>query len=362
MSKSKTSPQTSGRDLAPASPCLMVIFGARGDLAKRLLVPALYNLAHDGLLDDGFRILGVDHGEQTAADLRRDLGGFLKAIASDANSEFGKAGLDAKAWSWLESRIDYLIGDFEDPATYAALGERLSAAGEGGKPANVLFYLAVSPRFFGPIVEQLAKAKLTKAAKGAFRRVVVEKPFGEDLASAQALNKRILACLDESQIYRIDHFRGKETVRNIMVARFANGVFEPVWNNRHIDSVQITAAETVGVEDRGAFYDRTGALRDMIPSHLFQLLSLTAMDAPVSFEADALRVEKGKVIEAIRLLTPPEALQASVRGQYRAGTAGGRRLAGYRQSPDVSPRSRTETFVALKLSIDNDRWAGVPFY
>jgi glucose-6-phosphate 1-dehydrogenase len=339
----------------------MVIFGARGDLVKRLLVPALYNLSHAGLLDRDFRILGVDHGEQDAAGLRHDLGAFLNALAADKHGEFGKASIDAGVWEALAQRIDYLIGDFEDDKTYAAIAEKLKAYA-GGKPANALFYLATAPRFFGDIVDGLAKAGLTAEPRGAFRRVVIEKPFGDDLTSAKALNKRILAHLDESQIYRIDHFLGKETVRNIMVTRFGNGVFEPLWNRQHIDSIQITAAETVGVEDRGVFYDKTGALRDMMPSHLFQLLAMVAMEPPNSFDADAIRAEKGRVIEAIRLLTSDEALAASVRGQYRAGTIHGKTLTDYREAPDVARKSKTETYVALKLCIDNWRWAGVPFY
>jgi glucose-6-phosphate 1-dehydrogenase len=246
-------------------------------------------------------------------------------------------------------------GDFEDPTTYQALDKRI------GQTANVLFYLATSPRFFGDIVEQLAKAGLAKEAKG-WRRVVIEKPFGHDLASAKALNSRILKVLDEKQIFRIDHFLGKETVQNIMVTRFANGLFEPIWNRDHIDHVQITASETVGVEDRGAFYDATGALRDMTPNHMFQLLSMIAMEPPNSFDAEAVRTEKARVVDAIKLQTPAEALHNSVRGQYHAGTSGGRKLVDYRAEPHVARDSRTETYVALKLEIDNWRWAGVPFY
>ena len=220
----------------------------------------------------------------------------------------------------------------------------------------------MAPRFFADIVERLHKAGLTAEPRGAFRRVVVEKPFGDDLVSAKALNRRLLKCLNENQIYRIDHFLGKETVRNIMVTRFGNGVFEPLWNRLHIDSVQITAAETVGVEERGAYYDKTGALRDMVPNHLFQLLTMIAMEPPNSFDPEAVRAEKGRVIEAIRHQTPAQALTNSVRGQYRAGTVAGAKVAAYRDSPNVGAASRTETFIALKLTIDNWRWAGVPFY
>jgi len=362
MPKSKSNAAAAEpQSLPPAPPCLMVLFGARGDLAKRLLVPALYNLAHQGLLADGFRILGVDHNEMDAKALADELGSFLKKEANDRQSEMGKTSIDAKSWAWLASRIDYLVGDFEQDATYAQIADRLKTYG-GAKPANALFYLATAPRFFGDIVEHLGKAGLTSEPNGGFRRVVIEKPFGDDLASAKALNKRILASLDERQIFRIDHFLGKETVRNIMVTRFGNGVFEPLWNRQHIDSVQITAAETVGVEDRGAFYEKTGALRDMVPSHMFQLLAMTAMEPPNSFDADAVRAEKGRVIEAIRLYSPKEALENSVYGQYRAGTVEGAKVAAYRDAPNVARKSRTETFVALKLEIDNWRWAGVPFY
>ncbi len=343
---------------APA--CAMVIFGAGGDLAKRLLVPALYNLSRAGLLADGFKVIGVDHGAGDDESFRLGLGDFLESLAASKDSEFGAARIDPKAWTWLADRLSYRVADFEDDATYQRLASALEAA-EGAAP-SVLFYLAVAPRFFGDIVERLAKAGLTRAPAGAFRRVVIEKPFGDDLASAKALNRRIGRCLDESQIYRIDHFLGKETVRNIMVTRFGNGVFEPLWNRMHIDSVQITAAETVGVELRGAYYDRAGALRDMVPNHLFQLLAMVAMEPPNSFAPDAVRAEKGRVIEAIRHQTPGQALADSARGQYRAGTVDGRKIVAYRDAPNVDPASRTETFVAVKLSIDNWRWAGVPFY
>jgi len=337
---------------APA--CTMVIFGARGDLNKRLLTPALYNLAHDGLLADGFRILGVDHGDCDAKGLRKLLGDFLHDLASDKLSEFGKAKIDAKAWSWIAERIDYQQGDFEDAATYQTLAQALKG--------DVLFYLATAPRFFGDIVEHLGKAGLLEEPAGVFRRVVIEKPFGDDLASARALNKRILKYAGEPQLYRIDHFLGKETIRNIMVTRFGNGVFEPLWSRLHIDSVQITAAETVGVEDRGGYYDPTGALRDMVPNHLFEVLGMVAMEPPNSFDADAVRAEKGRAIEAIRVVAPTEALADSVRGQYGAGTIGGKAMPAYRASPNVARTSKTETYVALKLAIDNWRWSGVPFY
>ncbi|HEY7899578.1 MAG TPA: glucose-6-phosphate dehydrogenase [Caulobacteraceae bacterium] len=341
---------------APAPDCTLVIFGARGDLAKRLLVPALYNLATAKRLGGDFKIIGFDHGQGDDAGLRKELGDFLHQLASDKNSEFGAAKIDAKTWAWLAERITYQVGDFEKPADYARLAKSL------GGERSAIFYLAAAPRFFGEIVDQLGKAGLAQAPKGGFRRVVIEKPFGDDLATARSLNRRILKTLDETQIFRIDHFLGKETVRNIMATRFANGVFEPMWNRRHIDWVEITAAETVGVEERGGYYDKAGALRDMVPNHLFQVLGMVAMEPPNSFAADAVRAEKSRAIEAIRHLTTAQAAKAQARGQYRAGTVLGQKLPAYRASPGVDPDSRTETYIALRLELDNWRWAGVPFY
>ncbi|HEY2358738.1 MAG TPA: glucose-6-phosphate dehydrogenase [Phenylobacterium sp.] len=337
-----------------------MIFGARGDLTKRLLTPALYNLTAPELLPDGFRVLGVDHNAGDDAAFGKDLAAAMRALIGNTANEASEPHLDKTRWAWLQQRLGYLTGDFEDPQTYGALAARL-AEHAGGKRHGVIFYLATSPRFFGDIVDQLGKAGLVDQASG-FRRVVIEKPFGHDLASARALNRRILKRLDESQIYRIDHFLGKETVRNIMAVRFANSVFEAVWNRHNIDHVQITAAETVGVEERGAYYDQAGALRDMLPNHLFQLLGMVAMEPPNSLSADAIRAEKARAIEAIEVQTPTAALANSVRGQYRAGKAGGRALPAYRAAENVSRRSHTETYVALKLGIDNWRWAGVPFY
>ncbi len=269
--------------------------------------------------------------------------------------------LDGAACAWLSKRAHYLTGEFEDAATYRRLADRLSEFGPEAN-ANVVFYLATAPSFFGGIVAQLAAAGLLREASGSHRRVVIEKPFGHDLASAVALNQQLLGVLDERQIYRMDHFLGKETVQNIMALRFGNGIFEPLWNRAHIDHVQITAAEAVGVEGRGSFYEATGALRDMVPNHLFQLLAMTAMEAPNSFDADAVRTEKAKVIEAIHHLTPEHARSDSVRGRYGAGTVAGHKMKAYRDEPKVARDSLTETYVALRLSVDNWRWAGVPFY
>ncbi|MBV9521177.1 MAG: glucose-6-phosphate dehydrogenase, partial [Alphaproteobacteria bacterium] len=263
----------------------------------------------------------------------------------------------------LSRRMEYRQGQFDDPAVYAKLAERL---GEPGKRArahgNCLFYLATPPAVFATIVRRLGEAGLVREAAGRWRRVIIEKPFGRDLPSAQALNRDLLAVLAEHQIYRIDHYLGKETVQNIMVFRFANGLFEPLWNRDHIDHVQITVAETVGVERRGKFYDATGALRDMVPNHLFQLLTLTAMEPPSCFDAEALRSEKAKVLDAVHRFGARDARRNVVRAQYGAGAVAGRRIRAYDRAPDVAPDTTTETYVALKLMIDNWRWAGVPFY
>jgi glucose-6-phosphate 1-dehydrogenase len=341
----------SGRQAPPAT---MTIFGAAGDLTKRLVVPALYNLVRARRLPDGFTIIGVDISDLSDESWRDSLTemmhGFLRA---------GAGAIDQQAWSWLTRRMRYVKGDFAEPETFSRLAMILEEQGERQENgANVLFYLAVADRFFGPVIEQLGRAGLTRQSDHAWRRVIVEKPFGHDLASAKALNGQILKVLSEDQIYRIDHFLGKETVQNILVLRFANGIFEPLWNRDHIDHVQITAAETVGVEHRGRFYDRTGALRDMVPNHLFQLLAMIAMEPPISFDADAVRGKKTELFHAIHPVSPANA----VRGQYGAGAVLGRQARDYRHEPDVAPDSGTETYVALKLGIDNWRWAGVPFY
>ena len=280
---------------------------------------------------------------------------MMESFTPAAGGEFAEKSINEEWWGWLKNRLHYMQGDFTKPETFQALTEKL---GDG----NAVFYLAVADRFFGGIIDMLHQAKLTEQKEGTFRRVVIEKPFGHDLPSAQELNKHILSELDESQIYRIDHFLGKETVQNIMTLRFSNGVFEPLWNRDHIDSVQITAAETVGVEKRGKFYEVTGALRDMMPNHMFQLLAVTAMEPPNSFDADAIRSEKAKVIDAIHLMTAADVEKNVVRGQYSAGHMESGDVAGYTEEPDVAPDSTVETFVAIKLMIDNWRWAGVPFY
>ncbi len=329
----------------PAPPCVLVIFGAAGDLARRLLFPALYNLRRARLLPDAFAVIGVARAPKDDEAFRADAAASVR--------EFAGAEASAPECRWLVERIHYLRGDFDDPAAYAGLARLISTVDRTHRTGgNFLFYLATPPQAFAPIVRRLAERALLREEEGRWRRVVVEKPFGSDLRSAQALNRELLAAMHEAQIYRIDHYLGKETVQNIMVLRFANGLFEPLWNRDHIDHVQITVAETLGVERRGKFYDSTGALRDMVPNHVFQLLTLAAMEPPSCFDADALRTEKAKVLDAIRHFGGEDALRNVVRAQY----------AGYRRAPDVAPDSTTETYVALKLMIDNWRWAGVPFY
>ena len=338
-----------GRKTAP--PCTLVIFGAGGDLTKRLLTPSLYDLAGSGLLDDGFRILGVDRVEQDDDAWRKALGDTMESFTRDKSGEFYTASIDPKTWGWMTERMSYVSGDFSQPDTFGKIKAKI-----GDGPA--IFYLAVAARFFATVVEGLGGAGLLKEDETAFRRVVIEKPFGSDLPSARELNRRILAQADESQFYRIDHFLGKETVQSIMAMRFANGMFEPTWRREYVDSVQITAAETVGVEGRGGFYEPTGALRDMVPNHLFTLLSMVAMDPPASFDAEDVRTEKARLVKAIAPIPPEHA----VRGQYGAGELDDRQLPAYRDEPGVAKDSRTETYVALRLEIDNWRWAGVPFY
>ena len=339
----------------PAGPCILVIFGAAGDLTRRLLVPALYNLRHEKLLPDEFAVIGIARSKQDDETFRRDLAASLREFADDKIAD--------SDWGWLAERISYVPGEFDDPAAYKKLTDLLAKTDEKFRTGgNVLFYLATPPQVFGTIVQRLGEAGLTREAEGQWRRVIIEKPFGTDLRSAQELNREILAVLSEPQIYRIDHYLGKETVQNIMVFRFANGIFEPLWNRNHIDHMQITVAETVDVERRGRFYEQTGALRDMVPNHLFQLLTLVAMEPPICFAAEAVRSEKAKVLDAVHQFSPQDARQNVVRGQYGAGTVNGRKIVPYRCAENVAPESTTETYVALKLMMDNWRWAGVPIY
>jgi glucose-6-phosphate 1-dehydrogenase len=343
-----------------APDCTLVIFGAGGDLTKRLVVPALYNLAKAKQLPEGFALIGVDLAEKTADAWCHGLHQYLEDAVKSGGAEFEAKSIDEAAWGRLTRNVSYVQGDLTKPETYEKLGQAVKAADSKSKlGGNVLFYLAVADRFFGPAIDRLGAAGLVDEAKaGGFRRVVIEKPFGHDLASAKALNERIFKVLGETQIYRIDHFLGKETVQNIMAFRFGNGMFEPLWNRDHIDHVQITVSETIGVEKRGRFYEPTGALRDMVPNHVFQLIAMTAMEPPISFDADDVRAKKAEVFGAMHPLAPEDV----VRGQYKAGSIAGQEVVGYRDEPDVDPHSATETYVAMRLGIDNWRWAGVPFY
>jgi glucose-6-phosphate 1-dehydrogenase len=341
-----------------APPTTLFLFGAHGDLVKRLLMPALYNLSRDGLIGNGIHIVGVDHNAISDADFAKKLEDFIRQEAASKVAEGGAEPLDPELWDQLASRISYVQGDFLDDSTYRDIGEKIKATGTG----NAVFYLATAPRFFSEVAKRLGSSGLLLETDDYFRRVVIEKPFGSDLPSAVALNACLLKVMAEKQIYRIDHYLGKETVQNILVSRFSNGLFESFWNNHYIDHIQITAAETVGVETRGSFYEHTGALRDMVPNHLFQLLAMVAMEPPAAFGADAVRGEKAKVIGAIRPWTEEEALANSVGGQYAESTIGDKSVAGYREEANVAPDSTTETFVALKVMIDNWRWVGVPFY
>ena len=337
-----------------APPATLVIFGVTGDLTHRLLTPSLVNMTQAGLIGDDFRVIGIGRSEGDDETLRRSLDEFRAKASGEGASDASTDG----AWAALRERMHYLRGDIGEPAFFDELRQRLDDDGA----SNVVFYLATAPKLFGDAVENLAKAGLLDEGRGkgrgdgatktGFRRVAIEKPFGHDHASAKALNDRLLALVDESQIYRIDHFLGKETVQNILVTRFANTMIEAVWNNRYIDHVQITAAETVDVGSRGSFYDANGALRDMVPNHLFQLLAMVCMEPPNAFDAESIRNEKAKVFDAVRGPEAGAVDRDAVRGVY----------AGYREAKDVAPDSRTETYVALKLSVDSWRWAGVPFY
>jgi glucose-6-phosphate 1-dehydrogenase len=347
--------ETSSNAPKPAGPCCFVIFGASGDLTHRLLVPALYNLAAGGLLPKAFAIIGVARGPLSNDTFRSELAQALR--------QFALRRVDDEVAGRLFSCASYVNGDADDPSTYDRLDSELARVERAcNTQGNRLFYLATPPAAFAPIGHHLGRSRLACEDDGAWRRLIIEKPFGTDLASAQQLNRQLLGLLAEHQIYRIDHYLGKETVQNILVLRFANGLFEPIWNRDHIDHVQITVAETLSVGHRGRFYDATGALRDMVPNHLFQLLSLVAMEPPSRFEAHAVRSEKAQALDAVHVPDEATALQNSVRAQYSAARIGDNEVQDYRRTADVRPDSTTETYVALKLMIDNWRWAGVPFY
>jgi len=338
-----------------ASPCVMVIFGASGDLTKRKLIPALCNLAQENLLSKQFAIVGFAANDFTTESFRKHL--------SEELPKYSAFPVDMTCWDWFSQRIYYVKGDFQDAEAYKRLQQQIEVADkEHSALGNKFFYLAVAPRFFSPIAKQLGEAGMTKEEGEKWVRVIVEKPFGHDLDSARQLNVDLKQYFTEKQIYRIDHYLGKETVQNVMVFRFSNNIIEPLWNRNYVDHVQITASETVGVEHRGGFYETAGALRDMVPNHLFQLLTMTAMEPPISFDADEVRNKQAEVLHAIQPLSHEDVLTNMVRGQYGPGTISKERVVGYRSEPDVAPNSNTETFVALKLQIDNWRWAGVPFY
>jgi glucose-6-phosphate 1-dehydrogenase len=337
-----------------ADPCTVVLFGASGDLTTRKLVPAMLHLQASGLLPETLAVIGVARSPMTSAQ-------FIEAVRpdqADVQDEPARA-----AWTALSGRISYHRMDVADPAAYAGLVEVLARSdARFGTAGNTLFYLAVAPAFFAPIAHHLAGAGLLAEDRDRWRRVVIEKPFGDDLTSAIELNQSLRAVLAEKQIFRIDHYLGKETVQNLLVFRFGNGLFEPIWNRNYIDHVQITVAEELGVGSRGGYYEGAGAMRDMVPNHIAQLLSLVAMEPPISFSADAVRDEQVKLLRSIQPLTPEQVLQHAVRGQYGPGQPGGASLPGYREESKVSPTSATATYVALRLVLDNWRWASVPFY
>ncbi len=350
---SKTGPLPSINE--SSDPCVMVIFGATGDLTKRKLFPALYNLAKSNLLSREFAVVCSARYEMTNEAFRQQITADMKTFATSK--------VEDEIWDWFLQRIYYTPCDVTNPESYQRLRETIELADKThGTKGNYFFYMAISPNFFGETIRQLGAAGLTHEENGKWRRVIIEKPFGRDLESARALNAEIRHTLHEDQIYRIDHYLGKETVQNIMVFRFGNGIFEPIWNRRYIDHVQITAAETVGVEKRGGYYETSGAFRDMVPNHLFQLVSLTAMEPPISFDANAVRDEQAKVLHAIQPFGPEDVLTRAIRGQYGEGELNDERLPAYRSEYQVAPNSTTETYVAMKLMIDNWRWAGVPFY
>lgn len=338
-----------------AGPCVIVIFGASGDLTKRKLLPSLCNLLANGTLGEDFAIIGVGRREWSDDDFKQQM--------REAVSEFATQKVDPALWTSLEQRMRYCSGSYTDPATYQKLETMLSESEPkhhtGG---NVLFYLSVPPATFGPIAQQLHAKGLLRETPPVWRRVIIEKPFGHDLASARELNATLASALTESQIFRIDHYLGKETAQNLLVFRLGNSMIEPVWNRTFIDHVEITAAETMGIEGRGAFYETAGAFRDMMQTHLLTLLALITMEPPASLAGEAVRNEKAKLLGAIRIPKPEHVMRDTVRGQYGPGQVNGKPVAGYREEPGVSPESTIETFGAARLWVDNWRWAGVPFY
>jgi len=340
---------------AVPQPCSVIIFGATGDLTHRKLVPALYNLAADGELPPAVAVIGFARRPKTDEEFRQEMG--------EATRQFSRQNVRDEIWNTFAQSLFYHQSEFADEAGYKALAERLTKIDtERGTRGNRLFYLAVAPDQFDPILQHLKAVGLNEAREGSWARVIVEKPFGTDLASARELNRVVRNSFSEDQTYRIDHFLGKETAQNILVLRFANAIFEPLWNTRYIDHIQITAAETLGVEGRAGYYENSGALRDMVQNHLLQLLCLIGMEPPTDLSADAIRDEKAKVVRSLRHMTAPDVSANAIRGQYSAGAIGGQQVDGYRGEKNVDPKSMTETFVALRLKIDNWRWADLPVY
>jgi glucose-6-phosphate 1-dehydrogenase len=338
-----------------AEPCAVVIFGASGDLARRKLIPALYRLVQERVLPAEFAIVGLGRTPMTDEEFR---GKMKEAVVEFSESK----AVDEEVWRSFASGLQFIPSDINNPDCYAELARRLEEVDrERGTQGNRLFYLSVAPEFYAEAVKQLGEAGLTKQDKG-WVRVVVEKPFGTSLESARELNRQILTHLEESQVFRIDHYLGKETVQNLLVFRFANGIFEPMWNRQYIDHVQITNAETVGVEGRGGYYEKSGVVRDMIQNHVFQVLSLVAMEPPGSLSAESVRDEKIKALNSAREFTPERVRLECVRGQYGAGSIGGKPVPGYREEQGVAADSSTETFASVTMWFDNWRWSGVPFH
>jgi glucose-6-phosphate 1-dehydrogenase len=348
------SPLVEGLERLPVHPTTLVIFGATGDLARRKLLPALYNLGHEGALPERFNVIGIARSEMDDDAYRE--------MARESIEKFSRRPPDAQMTSSLLERIRYVAGSFDDSEVYRQIGEIAGGFDdEAGMPLNRIYYLSVAPTFFETIIRELGDKDLNRR-EGAEVRIVIEKPFGRDLASAQELNRVVLGAFEERQVYRIDHYLGKETVQNTLVLRFANMIFEPLWNRSYIHHVQITAAEEVGLEGRGGYYESAGALRDLVQNHMLQLLMLLGMEAPVSFSADPVRDEKVKVLHAIRAPKPEEVPKMAVRAQYGPGVSGGEQVPGYLEEEGVADNSTTETYAALRLVVDNWRWAGVPFY
>src|SRR4051812_35476254 len=350
----EANPLVEGLERMPVHPTTMVIFGATGDLSKRKLLPAIYNLAHEGALPEQFNLIGVSRGEMSDDDFREE--------ARKSISEFSRRDADEKVLAGLTERFRYVTGSFDDESMYDRLGKALDEFDEEADlEFNRLFYLSTAPSFFPVISEALGEHGLNRN-EGSDVRIIIEKPFGTDLESARELNRRVLACFDESQVFRIDHYLGKETVQNMLVLRFANGIFEPLWNRSYVDYVQITAAEDIGIGSRAGYYDTSGALRDLIQNHMLQLLMILSMEPPVSFSADEVRDEKVKVLHSIPAPDPDEVPKMAVRAQYTEGSSAGEEAKAYLAEEDVPDDSVTETYAAVKLKVNNWRWAGVPFY